>query len=178
MGIMKRNRAFLLTTGLIVIVGAALFGGVVAVRVFAAGATTPTATATSPASYNAVSSYGVTGYAPLKITPTAQTPSFIKTRLQQNRGMVLLVYCAGAAADESMLQSFDTVKAQYSADDSFFSFETHDSGQLGDTLQQLRVSDPPVLAVIRGNGEVAQLYTGWIDEETMEQIISNAVRGL
>ena len=34
------------------------------------------------------------------------------------------------------------------------------------------------LALQQANGEVAQLYTGWIDEETMEQVISDAVRGL
>jgi hypothetical protein len=174
---LKRNRAFLLTVALIFVVGAALFGGVVAVRVMAAGATTPTPGTTAPASYNGVSSYGLTGYAPLKIEPTDQTPSFIKSRLKENRGVVLLVYCAGAADDQEMLTYFNHVKAQYAADSSFFSFEAHASGELGDTLQQLRVSDPPVLAIIRGSGDVSQLYTGWIGEEVMEQAVANAVRG-
>ena len=44
MGIMRRNRAFLITAALILVVGAALFGGVVAMRVFAAaGTATPAA---------------------------------------------------------------------------------------------------------------------------------------
>ncbi len=64
------------------------------------------------------------------------------------------------------------------ADTSFFSFEAHSTAELGDTLTQLRVSDPPILAVIRGNGDVAQLYTGWIGEKVMEQVVANAVRGL
>jgi hypothetical protein len=178
MGILKRNRAFLLTAVLILVAGALLFGGVVAVRVFAASSTTGTTPATTPTSYNTVSSYGITGYAPLKLTPSAQTPSFIKSRLAEERGIVLLVYCKGAADDDEMLSSFNHVKAQYSADSSFFSFEARESGQLGDTLQQLRVSNPPVLAVIRGSGDVAELYTGWIDEEVMEQVVADAVRGL
>ena len=178
MGILGRNRSFLVTAALIFVVGACLFGGVVAVRVFAVGATGAATPLPAPASYNTVSSYGITGYAPLKLVPTAETPSFIKSRLQEGRGIVLLVYVDGAADDMAMVQNFDTVKAQYGADSSFMSFEAHRTTELGDTLTQLRVSDPPILAVIRGNGEVAELYTGWIGEEVMEQVVANAVRGI
>jgi hypothetical protein len=179
MGIVKRNKAFLITAALILVVGAALFGGVVAVRVFAAtGTATPAVALVAPASYNTVSSYGMTGYAPLKLTPTAETPSFITSRLQEQRGMVLLVYVEGAADDMEMLSYFDDVKAQYGADSSFTSFEARKTTELGDTLQQLRVSNPPILAVIRGNGEVAELYTGWIGLKVMEQVVADAVRGL
>jgi hypothetical protein len=178
MGILKRNRAFLLTAVLILVVGAGLFGGVVAVRVLAASGATATTTAAAPSSYNSVSSFGMTGYAPLTIEPTADTPSFITERLDENRGIVLLVYCSGASDDMEMLSYFNDVKANYSADSSFFSFEARESKQLGDTLTQLRVSDPPILAVIRGDGQVAQLYTGWIGFKVMEQEIADAVRGL
>ncbi len=177
MGILKRNRTFLLTAALILVVGAALFGGVVAVRVYAT--TAPAATpVVAPTSYNSVSSYGMTGYAPLTIVPTAETPSFITERLDEGRGIVLLVYCAGATDDMEMLSYFNKIKANYGADSSFFSFEARESKQLGDTLMQLRISDPPILAVIRGDGQVAQLYTGWIGFKVMEQEVADAVRGL
>jgi hypothetical protein len=178
MGIVKRNRAFFVTVALILVVGALLFGGVVAVRVLAETSTAPVAPLPTPTSYNSASSYGVTGYAPLTLVPTAETPSFIKARLDEKRAIVLLVYCAGAADDMEMLSYFNAVKSQYDADSSFFSFEARESKQLGDTLQQLRVSDPPVLAIIRADGEVAELYTGWIGRKVMEQQIADAVRGL
>jgi hypothetical protein len=178
MGILRRNGSFLVTAALILVVGACLFGGVVAVRVFAVGATTAAAPLPAPASYKTVSSYGNTGYAPLKLVPTAETPSFLKDRLQEGRGIVLLVYVPGAADDMAMVQNFNTVKSQYGADTSFMSFEAHKTTELGDTLDQLRVSNPPILAVIRGNGDVAELYTGWIGEKVMEQVVANAVRGL
>jgi hypothetical protein len=173
-----RNRSFLITAALIFVIGACLFGGVVAVRVFAVGATAAATPLPAPASYNTVSSYGITGYAPLKLVPTAETPSFIKNRLQEGRGIVLLVYVDGAADDMAMEENFETVKAQYGADTSFMAFEAHKTTELGDTLQQLRVSDPPILAVVRGNGEVAELYTGWIGLKVMEQVVANAVRGI
>ncbi len=178
MGIISRNRSFLLMMALVVLVGAALFGGVVAVRVLAAGATTPSVKATAPASYNQVGSFGITGYAPLTLKATDETPKFATSRLEQNRGMVLLVYVNGATADMEMLDYFKGLKQRYAADTSFFDFESSEAGETGDILQQLRVSDPPMLAVIDGSGEVAQLYTGWISEAVMEQVISNAVRDL
>lgn len=178
MGIFRRNRAFLITVVLIFAIGAALFGSVVAVRVLAASSTASSGQLPSPPSYNMVSSYGMTGYAPLKLTPTAETPAFIADRLKEQRGIVLLVYVDGAADDMEMLDSFNAVKAKYAADSSFLSFEAHTTSQLGDTLQQLRVSNPPILAVIRPSGDVAQLYTGWIGRKVMEQVVANAVRGL
>ena len=178
MGILKRNKAFLITAALIVVVGAALFGGVVAVRVLAASNPAASAALPAPASYNTVSSYGITGYAPLKLVPTDQTPDFIKSRLSEQRGIVLLVYVEGAADDMEMLSFFNAAKAQYAGDTSFMDFEARKVTELGDTLDQLRVSDPPILAVIRGNGDVAQLYTGWIGSKVMNQVIFNASRGL
>jgi hypothetical protein len=177
MGIFKRNRTFLVGAVLIVVVGALLFGGVVAVRVMAESGT-PAPAATQPASYNTVSSYGMTGYEPLTVEPTADTPEFITKRLDENRGVVLLVYVQGASDDMEMLSYFNDIKANYAADSSFFSFEARESKQLGDLLAQLRVSDPPILAIIRGDGQVANLYTGWIGFKVMEQEIADAVRGL
>jgi hypothetical protein len=178
MGIFKRNRTFLVGAILIVVVGALLFGGVIAVRVMAETGGTPAPAATQPVSYNTVSSYGMTGYQPLTVEPTADTPEFITKRLDENRGIVLLVYVKGASDDMEMLSYFNDIKANYAADSSFFSFEARESKQLGDLLAQLRVSDPPILAIIRGDGQVANLYTGWIGFKVMEQEIADAVRGL
>jgi hypothetical protein len=178
MGIFKRNRTFLVGAVLIVVVGALLFGGVIAVRVMAETGGTPAPAATQPVSYNTVSSYGMTGYQPLTVEPTADTPEFITKRLDENRGIVLLVYVKGASDDMEMLSYFNDIKANYAADSSFFSFEARESKQLGDLLAQLRVSDPPILAIIRGDGQVANLYTGWIGFKVMEQEIADAVRGL
>ena len=178
MGIFKRNRTFLVGSVLILVVGALLFGGVIAVRVMAEGDATPAPPATQPATYNSVSSFGMTGYAPLTVAPTPDTPEFITKRLDENRGVVLLVYVKGASDDMEMLSYFNDIKANYAADSSFFSFEARESKQLGDLLAQLHVSDPPILAIIRGDGQVANLYTGWIGFKVMEQEIADAVRGL
>lgn len=186
MGIVRRNSSFLITIALILVAGALISGAVVAVRVVAAESSASATTTPVAKSNNAVSSYGLgsvstsgsVGYKPLTITPTSETPSFIKDRLAEQRGIVLLVYCQGAADDMEMVGYFNTVKAQYAADSSFFAFEAVNTTELGDTLDQMRVSNPPVLAIIRGDGVVAELYTGWIGLKVMEQRVADAVRDL
>ncbi len=177
MGIVGRNKSFLITAVLIVVIGAVIFGGVTVVRVMAEDSTTPTAAVAAPSNYNTVDSYGITGYAPLTVSDTPETPGFVSKRLKEQRGMVVLVYVKGAQADTEMLDSFNAIKAQYAADSSFFSFEAKDVTQTGNLLDQLKVSDPPILAVIDGSGKVAELYTGWIDRKVMEQRIADAIRG-
>ena len=177
MGIVGRNKTFLVTAALILVIGAMIFGGVTVVRVMAEGTTTTTAAPTAPANYNSVDSFGVTGYAPLTVTDTPDTPAFVSKRLKEQRGMVVLVYVEGAAADMEMLKSFNAVKAQYAADASFFNFEAHDVTETGNLLDQLKVSDPPVLAIIDGAGKVSELYTGWVDQKVLEQRVADAVRG-
>ena len=105
--------------------------------------------------YNAAGSYGITGLPTLTIK-AATAPSIVADSLNENRGVILLVYVAGAADDEEMLANFNAVKAKYAAQASFFSFEAADISQLGDLLDQLRVSAPPILAVIRPDGTVYQ----------------------
>ncbi|MGO8683739.1 MAG: hypothetical protein ACLQUT_04055 [Thermoleophilia bacterium] len=141
----------------------------------ATAASTSASAAVMNSSYNIADSYGTTGLPQLTVTPTAATPAFIANPLKAHRGVVLLVYCAGAADDDQMLGFFNQVKAKYAAASSFFSFEAHDVNTLGDVLGQLHAYNPPMLAVIDGQGRVEELYTGWIDEQTLDQRISNAI---
>jgi len=89
---------------------------------------------------------------------------------------VLLVYCRGAVADRQMVTFFKQVRSEYVGESSFYSFEARDVGALGDVLAQLHAYNPPMLAVIDSQGKVQSLYTGWIDEKTLEQRVADAVR--
>ena len=117
--------------------------------------------------YNTVGSFGLEGYPALKLTPTAQTPGFIKGPLHEKRGVILLVYIKGGADDDAMLTSFREVKKLYGADASFYSFESHSVRKTGDLLSQLRATSPPLFAIIAPDGTVDELYTGWVDYRVM-----------
>ena len=167
---------------LIVLCGAIIVGVLTPLLVWADSSTVatkapPAATLMTNATYNVAGSYGTTGMPQLVLTPTVNTPTSIKASLTAHRGVVLLVYCKGAAADEAMVTSFNTIKAKYAADSSFFNFESHDVNDLGDVLAQLKAYNPPMLAIIDGKGRTI-VYTGWIDEQTMEQRVADAIRSL
>lgn len=169
-------KAFLAKAGLI------LVGGLVIMLVFTVaiviaregqemGAGTP-----EPITRDQVGSYGIIGYPPLKVVPTDETPKFIANPLKEKRGVILLVYIKGATDDEDMLTSFNAVKSQYGGQAAFFSFEARDVSETGDVMEQLKIMQPPALAVISGDGSVYQQYTGWIDKKVMEQVVANALR--
>jgi hypothetical protein len=173
-------KSFLTKAALICLGGLLIMGLFTITLVWAQSSTTPASyPETYNKAYNTAGSFGITGMAPLtiKVNEGANgTPAFIAKPLKQNRGVILLVYVKGAADDQEMLASFEKVKAKYAAQASFFNFEAHTVGELGDVLSQLQISAPPALAVISGDGSVYQMYTGWIDEKVMEQVVANAVR--
>lgn len=189
MGIVLRNRSFLVLTALILGIGALIFAGVVAMRV--AAAETATTEVPSAASANYASSYGLGNTtavdaesaaaaaeaAPLTIEATDETPQFVKDALEANSPFVLLVYCDGAAVDEEMLSYFRTVQKRYSGSAEFFSFESLQTSQLGDTLDQAQVNatNPPVLAIVNGEGTVREVYTGWVGLKVLEQRVADIV---
>ncbi len=176
MGIVSRNRSFIIAVVLVLVCGLAILAGVTAIRVFAEDGATTAATG-DQASYNTAGSYGITGYEALKLEPTDDTPDFITKALNDEKGVILLVYVSGASADEEMLANFNKVRTMYQSQASFFNFEARKIKELGDLLTQLKVNSPPMLAVIKGDGTVAQLYTGWIGQKVMEQVVANALRG-
>ena len=178
MGVVARNRSFLATAALIVVGGLVVMG---MFTVFFAMAESGSTTAAQPASTEPVpipGSFGITGASTLTLQVTDNTPKPIANALKEQRGIVLLVYLDGATADMSMLEEVRSLKADYAADMSFFAYEVDDVKRLGDVLDQLQVYNPPILAIVRGDGTVSELYTGWVGAKVMEQRIADAARGL
>ncbi|HMK92148.1 MAG TPA: hypothetical protein VK576_04045 [Thermoleophilia bacterium] len=169
-------RSFLLKAGLILALGVVIMACVTGGVVWATGSPTTPAVTQVVGSNNTAGSYGITGYQPIAVKPEAgDVPTFISNPLKEKRGVILLVYVPGSAADEQMVTYFNNVKAKYADRGSFFSFEARKASELGNVLAQLRISQPPALAVISPDGSVYQEYTGWIGQKVMEQVVSNAL---
>ncbi len=169
-------RSFFVKAALIVVMGAAIMVVVTGGIVLATNAPTTVTAVPVSGSYNTAGSYGITGYPTLAVDMSARNvPSFISNPLAEKRGIILLVYCAGPTEDQQMLTSFNAVKAKYAAQGSFFSFESAHADELGSVLAQLKITQPPALAVISPDGKVYQEYTGWISEKVMSQVVANAL---
>ena len=169
-------RSFGVKAALIIVMGAAIMAVVTGGIVLASAAPTPVTPTTVNGNYNTAGSYGITGYPALTINAQSPNiPSFIKNPLAEKRGVILLVYVAGVTEDDQMLGYFNAIKTKYAAQGSFFSFEARHASELGDLLAQLKISQPPALAVISPDGSVYQEYTGWISEQVMSQVVANAL---
>lgn len=176
-------RAFTIRRPALTVLTLIVLGGMLILGMFTAFAAwgetsgTPTGqSTTATADYNRAASYGITGYPTRTVGVTADTPAFVSDSFQQGRGIVLLAYVEGAAADDEMYASFQEVSSAYAGQAGFFSFEAREVGELGDVLDQLGAKSPPLFAVIKPDGSVYQLYTGWISKQVMEQVVSNALR--
>ena len=168
-------RSFLLKAGLILALGVVIMAAVTGGIVWAGG-TPQTATVSQVVgTNNTAGSFGITGFEPITLKPVGDVPSFIAGPLKEKRGVILLVYVPGSQADDQMLTYFNNVKAKYADRASFFSFQARKASELGNVLAQLKVSQPPALAVISPDGSVYQLYTGWIGQKVMEQVVANAL---
>lgn len=169
------RRPVLAAAVLIVVGGLVILGMMTAFIAWGQSESAPTAAA-GAVDYDTVGSYGLTGYPAIYVAPTDATPRFVTDAFTAGRGIVLLAYVQGAADDDEMLLSFQNIQALYSERTDFFAFEAREVSELGDVLDQLGVDAPPILAVIRSDGSVHGLYTGWIGERVMEQVVSNATR--
>jgi hypothetical protein len=171
-----KYRSFLIKAGLILVMGIVIMSAVTGGIVLATNTTAVTPGTTIVSSNNTAGSFGITGYQPLAVDPKADNvPGFIKNPLAEKRGVILLVYVKGSTDDDQMLASFEALKAKYADQGSFFSFESRKASELGTVLAQLKISQPPALAVISPDGKVYQEYTGWIAPKVMEQVIANAL---
>jgi hypothetical protein len=169
-------RSFLVKAALIVVMGAAIMALLTGGIVLATSAPTTVSPTTVAGNYNTAGSYGIVGYPTLSVNAQARNvPGFIKNPLAEKRGVILLVYVAGTTENDQMLGYFNAIKAKYAAQGSFFSFEARKASELGDVLAQLKISQPPALAIISPNGSVYQEYTGWISQKVMSQVIANAL---
>ncbi|MBN2204851.1 MAG: hypothetical protein JW767_07505 [Thermoleophilia bacterium] len=178
MGVVARNRSFLATAALIIMGGLVVMGMFTVFFAMAESGETAPVAAVEQAPMPVPGSFGITGAETLTIQVTDDTPKPIANALKEQRGIVLLVYLKGASADMAMLDEVKALKPEYAADMSFFTYESGDVKRLGDVLDQLGVYDPPVLAVVRGDGTVSELYTGWVGAKVLEQRIADAARGL
>lgn len=171
----QSKMGLLLPAAFIVVAGVLVAAMMIGFAAWGAGAPATTAAATTSVNYNTVGSYGLEGYTALTIKPTKLTPTFVTDAFKAGRGVVILAYVQGAADDDEMYSNFQTVQSLYTGQADFFNFEAAQVSQFGDLLTQLGVNAPPVFAVIRSDGSVYQMYTGWISEQVMDQVVANAL---
>ena len=125
-----------------------------------------TATTAAPADSGVV---GVT------LTATPNTPADVASALQQNKPVVLLFYSPGGTPDTKVLQSLTSLTPQFpTAFISEYDYRAPDTyGDLGSVLQ---VGYLPTTVLIDASATVTQVFSGYVDEGTLNQSLVNLTR--
>ena len=115
---------------------------------------------------------GIVGYT-LQVTPN--TPADVKSALEQNQPVVLLFYAPGGSDDTKVLQSLTKLTPQFPiAFIAQYDYRAPDTyGDLGSVLQ---VGYLPTTVLIDASATVTQVFSGFVDEGTLNQSLVNLTR--
>lgn len=107
-----------------------------------------------------------------KLTATDETPEEPKDSLERHIPMVVAFYVTGGTDDTVVLDNLDKLAAQFS-DVDFYTFDYKVPATYGDLARQLHVGYPPQVAFVDSNGVVQGVTSGYADEGTLNQLVTN-----
>ena len=107
-----------------------------------------------------------------QLTATDETPTELSQALTTKTPVVILVYVAGGAEDESVRRALAKIDPKY-PDVTFLMYNYNNPKEYGDIARLLGVQYPPFAAFIDKNNVVRYLTTGYVDEAVMNQYVVN-----
>ncbi|MHB9148795.1 MAG: hypothetical protein ACYC33_01725 [Thermoleophilia bacterium] len=107
-----------------------------------------------------------------KLTATEETPEEARESLERHIPMVVAFYVTGGTDDTVVLDSLDTLALRFS-DVDFYTFDYKVPAAYGDLARQLQVGYPPQVAFVDSNGVVQGVTSGYADEGTLNQLVTN-----
>jgi hypothetical protein len=118
---------------------------------------------------------GAAAVAPVTLKATDNTPADVKSALEQKKPLVLMFYSPGGSDDTKVLQSLTKLTPRFpTAFISQYDYKAPDT--YGDLGQVLRVGNLPSVVLIDASANVTQVFTGFVDEGTLNQSMVNLTR--
>jgi hypothetical protein len=106
---------------------------------------------------------------------TADTPADVKSALEQHKPVVLLFYSPGGSDDSRVQQSLTALTPQFPA--AFISqYDYRAPDTYGDLGQVLQVGYLPTTVFVDASATVTQIFSGFVDEGTLNQTLVNVTR--
>jgi hypothetical protein len=113
--------------------------------------------------------------APVTLKATENTPADVKSALEQNKPLVLMFYSPGGSDDTKVLQSLTKLTPRFpTAFISQYDYKAPDT--YGDLGQVLGVGNLPSVILVDASANVTQVFTGFVDEGTLNQSMVNLTR--
>jgi thioredoxin-like negative regulator of GroEL len=109
------------------------------------------------------------------IVPTKNSPEDFTEAIEDNRTIVVTFYMPSPTDDNLVRSSIMTLQGRYRGQVEFFSYLYTDGQSYKDLVQLLQVNTTPTVVVINRDGVVQRAWTGYADEESLEQGIVEAL---
>lgn len=109
------------------------------------------------------------------VPTTEDTPAEFMNALGKARPVVVLFYVTGGTDDAAVIESLERLEPSFSRYD-FLKYDYSLPDKYGDLTTLLNVSYPPELVLIDRSGIVRQVWTGYVDEGSLNQSLVNLGR--
>ncbi|MFA6002000.1 MAG: hypothetical protein WC828_07820 [Thermoleophilia bacterium] len=110
------------------------------------------------------------------ITPTEQSPKDFTDSIKKRRPIVVLFYMTGPYDDTQVRSSVSTLESRYRGQVDFYTYLYSDSGRYMDLPMLLNVNTTPSLVIINKQATVQRAWTGFADNQSIEQGIVEATK--
>jgi hypothetical protein len=111
-----------------------------------------------------------------KLNTTSESPQAYTDAVEQGRPIVLLFYVPGQVDDGKVLASVQTLQASF-ADYVFLIYNYKDPSAYGDLSTLLDVDYPPEIILVRADGTVKKILSGYQDQGSINQELVNLRTG-
>lgn len=108
------------------------------------------------------------------VVPTEQSPQDFKKSLENRRAVVVTFYLSGPSDDSQVRSSINKLESRFKGQADFYTFLYTDGQKYGDLNIVLRVNTTPTVVIINKQAKVQRAWTGYADEESIEQGIVEA----
>lgn len=109
------------------------------------------------------------------VVPTDRSPEDFRQALEDRRPVVVFFYMPEPADDNRVRTSISTLKNRYRGQVEFLDYLYSDGDQYGDLVDLLKVNSTPTVVVINYQAQVQRAWTGFADEDSIEQGIVEAL---
>lgn len=111
----------------------------------------------------------------IKFNPDDDTPSIFKNALALKKPIFVEFYAEGDPVTDATLLQVEELRSRYRDRVVFILINANRPSAFGNLVQQLPLEYIPQMLIFNGEGTIIRIFTGYMDKETLEQGIYDAI---
>lgn len=111
----------------------------------------------------------------IKFKPDEDTPRIFKNALALKKPIFMEFYAEGDSLTDATLLQVEELRSRYRDRVIFILINANRPSAFGNLVQQLPLEYVPQVLIFNSEGTIIRIFTGYIDSETLEQGIYDAI---